>query len=294
MSLLDLHPDVPDPNRPREEKLEIFEAGTGHGALTLNLSRAIHVANTAAPPIPAKECPIEEAEVWEVQKEAYNTWRNNRNAIIHTLDISGEYQAHAQKVVKNFRSGMYFPHVDFHVSTINDYLTSRLKETNGAPFLDHAILDLPSTHSYLEIISKALKPDGTLITFCPSITQINQCVLLAKEEGMPLFLERVLEVGAGVGVGGREWDVRPVKPRAVLKAQEAAKAAEEEATSAMDNTTESLPAKDEGWELVCRPKVGIRVAGGGFLGLWKKIVLFKKDEEAEAVVATHSDADVIV
>jgi hypothetical protein len=28
--------------------------------------------------------------------------------------------------------------------------------------------------------------------------------------------------------------------------------------------------KDEGWQMVCRPKVGDRIIGGGFVGVWKK------------------------
>ncbi|KFX96568.1 hypothetical protein V490_03275, partial [Pseudogymnoascus sp. VKM F-3557] len=55
VSLLDLNPTVPDPSSSSPSPpLEIFEAGTGHGALTLHLARAIHAANPAPPPLPSR------------------------------------------------------------------------------------------------------------------------------------------------------------------------------------------------------------------------------------------------
>ena len=266
-----------------DEKLEIFEAGTGHGALTLHLARAVHGANTTAPAIPSSsvEQPSsseEDQSVIEAGKAvAYNAWRANRRAVIHTLDSSARHSKHAEVVVKNFRNGMYYPHVDFHVGSIEEYLSSRLSESNNKPFLGHTILDLPSTHLYMDIVGQALKSNGTLITFSPSITQINVCVMHTKDKKLPFFLENVLELGAGIGVGGREWDVRPVKPRAVLKAEAEAKLPTEEG-EVSGNTLEEIPvpaapvAPDSGWEMVGRPKVGVRTAGGGFVGVWTRTV----------------------
>jgi tRNA (adenine57-N1/adenine58-N1)-methyltransferase len=125
--------------------------------------------------------------------------------------------------------------------------------------------------------------DGNLIVFNPSITQINECALKIKQEGIPLELDRVIELGVNGGSGGREWDVRPVKPR-VQKVQVAP---EEDAELSSDNASrdaeqeqaEHVPVQDgspsqtpdEGkWAMVCRPKVGERVVGGGFLGVFKK------------------------
>jgi hypothetical protein len=102
-----------------------------------------------------------------------------------------------------------------------------------------------------------------------------------------LFLEKVVEVGGAVGVGGREWDVRPVKPRALLEAKvEDTKQSKylEEGRDILGGPVEDLgelPAKtlvsknpvsdDNGWEMVCRPKVGIRISGGGFVGVWRRM-----------------------
>lgn len=287
VSLLDLHPSTPGAdNGGGQDTLQIFEAGTGHGALTLNLARAIHGANTATPPIP--DLPSKAADENSIKavndglgaktaKEIYDAWRASRRAVIHTLDQSPAYSAHAQKTVKNFRRGMYFPNVDFHVGSIKDYLSDRLSETNKA-FLDHAILDLPNTHTYLDIVGEALKANGSLVTWCPSITQINKCVMLVKEEKMPFLLERVIEVGAGLS-GGREWDVRMVRPRALMKARLEAKipGSKGEVIDPIAEIVEDieLPAepasRNDGWEMVCRPKVGVRIIGGGFTALWRKM-----------------------
>ena len=254
--------------------------------MTLNLARAIHAANTAAPPIPDKRSRIhsengiegvnEGLEAKE-KKEVYNAWRADRRAVVHTLDQSQAYSTHAQKTVQNFRQGMYFPNVDFHVGSIDQYLSERMS-TAKQSFLDHAILDLPNTHQYLEVIGKALKANGSLVTWCPSITQINKCVMLVKKEKMPFLLERVIEVGPGLS-GGKEWDVRMVMPRVLSKVQVGPKKPDlqDELTDLDAEIEQSMelhdrPATQEGgWEMICRPKVGVRVIGGGFIALWRKM-----------------------
>jgi tRNA (adenine57-N1/adenine58-N1)-methyltransferase len=117
--------------------------------------------------------------------------------------------------------------------------------------------------------------NGTLITFCPSITQINAGMTFVRQGAVPLFLEKVIEVGGVVGVGGREWDVRPVKPRALLKARTEDIKPSEEPEDALAEDLEDLrqspDSDDSGWEMVCRPKVGLRIVGGGFVGVWRKM-----------------------
>ncbi|RDL41101.1 uncharacterized protein BP5553_01080 [Venustampulla echinocandica] len=299
LALLDLHPTTPgSTDATNTDRLEIFEAGTGHGALTLHLARAIHAANTTPPTIPDNEdvSPLAEgggsvamnelAAAERSGQETYRAWRASRRAVIHSLDSSSRHSAHAERVVKNFRNGMYFHNIDFHVGSINEYLSERLTENGGVPFLDHAILDLPGCGDYFEIASAALKPNGSLLVFCPSITQINSCVLDSKKNGFPLFLETVVELGTGAGVGGREWDVRQVRPRAYVKAQaEAAKvdqpqqndmAAADEVVAGVHPHEPAAKLNSDGWELICRPKVGERVSGGGFLGLWRKMCFGQK------------------
>ncbi|KAF7948926.1 hypothetical protein EAE96_008106 [Botrytis aclada] len=304
------------------ETLEIFEAGTGAGSLTLHLARAIHGANTRAPPIPklpkTKSKVTPDDDIYDYGGKSsprnqrmtvlYNEWRSQRRAVIHSLDADEHHSRHAQRTVRNYRHGLYFPHIDFHIGSIHDYLSKRLEETKDV-FLDHAILDIPGIQDEMEIVGKCMKPDGRLITWCPSITQHMKCLEIVKGKKLPFVLDRVLELGSQLSTGGREWEVRSVKPRALIKAEKKAKAEEMERedrsknTSTVDEWLSKISSKDEdgvtsedvetsesesvtvqastgegsdltdmsGWETICRPKVGDRVTGGGFVGVWKKM-----------------------
>ncbi|RKF64225.1 tRNA -methyltransferase TrmI [Erysiphe neolycopersici] len=273
VSLLDLHPTVPGT---KAEKLEIFEAGTGHGALTLHLARAIHAANTLPPDIPSENEIATQNK--SAVKEKYEAWRAQRRAIIHTLDNQEKHSSHAAANIKGFRNGIYFPHIDFHHGSIEDFLTAKLAVTHNVPFLEHAILDLPSPHDYMEIVSSAVKDNGQLLVFVPSITQIIKASMLARDEKLPLALENVLELGGMIGTGGREWDVRPVRPRILKRAE----LAEEESPKVNSDLLKQAGKTGElnvgdssmnwkGWEMVCRPKVGVRITNGGFIGIWRKL-----------------------
>lgn len=254
VSLLDLHPDPTGDG----ERIKILEAGTGHGALTLHLSRAIHAAN-ASPNGPIPE--------------------GDRRAIIHTIDVSPRFSEHAQTVVKGFRNGMYADNIDFHVGDVSDWLNNRGEHDSDADF-SHAFLDLPGSDKHLPTVAKALRTDGTLIIFNPSITQITACATRVKEEGLLLELEHVIELGVNGGSRGREWDVRFVHPRVMkeersdtglemeLVAEHSDALEEHAAESTGTNSEESQKSKK--WAIVCRPKVGDRIIGGGFLGVWKK------------------------
>ena len=142
------------------------------------------------------------------------------------------------------------------------------------------------------IVGEALKPNGSLVTWNPSVSQVMKCVEMVRDSRLPFLLERVLETGSGTGAGPREWDVKSVKPRAMVKAEAEAKAAKdawerasEESSGAdeeggqgagamevMDNSDLQAPnTEDSGWEMVCRPKVGLRIEGGGFIGLWRRM-----------------------
>ena len=281
VSLLDLHPQVYDAERAGEGKLEILEAGTGHGGLTIHLSRAIHAGN---PPTP-KSDPEQDPETTDAKVAE---WKERRQAVLHTIDVASQYSAHARQTIAAFRHGQYLHNIDFHTGSVSDWVTSALSDRNDEPFLSHAFLDLPSADTHIDNVAKAVKVDGTLIVFNPSITQINECALKIKQEGIPLELDRVIELGVNGGSGGREWDVRPVKPRPqkvqvasepeIIDGEDAGVSSDEASRDAEQEQAESIPqdaspsqTTDEGkWAMVCRPKVGERVVGGGFLGVFKK------------------------
>ncbi|KAK3623414.1 hypothetical protein LTR56_010393 [Elasticomyces elasticus] len=278
VGLLDLHPEPPRWGDGKEgEKLEILEAGTGHGALTLYLSRAVHGANMPFPRSRQEEGGEEDGAI------AVEQWKASRNAVIHSIEISDKYSSHARTVVDGFRHGMYTPNVDFHVGSVSDITSSLLTSRNNQPFLSHAFLDLPGTEQHLGIVAKALKVDGALIVFCPSITQVMACLETVKTEGVGLEMERVLELGVNGGTGGREWDVRAVRPRAARQhsatGMDSVRDGDGENGNREDSGVELSSGgeedgrgdkKDEGWKMICRPKVGELVVGGGFLGVFRK------------------------
>ncbi|MCJ1477514.1 hypothetical protein MMC13_006186 [Lambiella insularis] len=326
VSLLDLH-FMPDASSSTYQPLEILEAGTGHGSLTLHLARAIHGANSLLdlPPTSVDLGGPTEALSQETSESAVDVHdgsssgsaisdhvsevvstepylikrKENRRAIIHTVDVSAPYSHHATTIVQGFRQGIYARNVDFYVGNVSNWIDEQFRtrtqghvEASETPFLMHAILDLPDSHVYLPKIAPALHTDGVMIVFNPSITQILECMKLITQDGIPLWLDRVLELGAGM-TGGRDWDIRTVKPRALLKAENARKEAqaavynsatssevacnglqEDSSVLAMTRDAEQAQAmyhRKIGWEMICRPRVGERIVGGGFLGVWRKM-----------------------
>ncbi|CAD0112808.1 unnamed protein product, partial [Aureobasidium uvarum] len=287
VSLFDLHPSATDEG----EKIELLEAGTGHGALTLHLSRAIHGANARAPKTApvldgTEDQPVTESGSSEQQPEsddALTAWKASRKAVIHTIDISSKYSKHAAKIVAGFRHGLYADNVDFHVGDVSEWITSEhVRRESEEPFLTHALLDLPATHDHLSAVASALKKDGTLIIFNPSITQILDCIQKIKRQNIPLFLDQTLELGNNGSSGGKPWDLRAVKPRASSKVQPAEDVSESAQSSGSEGSEQSItrdPAQalkeakpeDSNWTYVCRPKVGERITGGGFLGVFRKM-----------------------
>lgn len=325
VSLLDIHVSPPCPTDGATFPLEILEAGTGHGALTLHLARAIHAAN-APPPRSAATQPssssaasdtettssstIEEAEEAEdvsydaplaepatTAADPYEAWRKSRRAVIHTIEISAKHSEQAQRTVSRFRRGMYAHSVDFHVGDVSDWITSQLSSHGttgrGMEFLSHVFLDLPAAEEKLELVAKAMRVDGMLAVFNPSITQIGECVTRIKELKLPFHLEQVVELGPP-----RLWDLRVVRPRSVDRLENARgekrlsiKSGEEGVESAGEEgaegsaegmsdgdvtardleQAEELEKKQGAWKMVCRPKVGERVVGGGFLGVWRRM-----------------------
>ncbi|KAM0207083.1 hypothetical protein ACHAPQ_005921 [Fusarium lateritium] len=263
VSLLDLNL-----SRPGEEEydldsdqtpppFEIFEAGTGMGSLTLHLARALHAANPAVPPslrdsLCTARYKTDEfgLELSEEDQAAYDSYRSSRRAVLHTLDRNHKHSRAAHKLVRQFRRSLYFPTIDFHVGSIDEYISSRLAETDNQPFLSHAILDLPSAHHHASQVIQALHPNGLLVIFTPSISQIADFQAWALRTSQPMRPERVIELEVSTtadGVldtgGGKEWDVKTVIPR---------------------ENPDGAPVQ------VMRPKVGDRISGGGFVAVMRR------------------------
>ncbi|KAK5036586.1 hypothetical protein LTS07_002313 [Exophiala sideris] len=320
VSLLDLHP-VPWTTSQSTEttsspSLEILEAGTGHGSLTLHIAREIAAANPPPLTINAPQIQKEDStrtvkstkpQVDQDLEGAWNDWKRTRKAVLHTVEKVEANRWHAEKVVRGFRQGLYWPHVDFYVGDVRTWVEDRLKQrrdrrrTPPSPesdaaggFLDYVLLDMPGVETQLRHVHTAMPEGAKLVVFAPSVTQIGQCIRIIQEASLPLRMEKVLELGEGIS-NGRQWDVRMVRPRrlddsASEKPTSPAPAAgptevePQAATSASEEITISsesaaadereLPVQEESTDepvMICRPLVGERTIGGGFIGLFKKM-----------------------
>ncbi|KAK1149280.1 hypothetical protein N8T08_006502 [Aspergillus melleus] len=308
VSLLDIHvaPPAEGDDLP---PLEILESGTGHGSLTLHLSRAIQAANPCPPAIPLTsqikylqgrpQRPDEQKDQKDEQsqnsdtpntaeketttpssdpvQEQWDAWRSQRRAVIHTVDVSPSFSARAEKTVRGFRRGLYAGNVDFYVGHAENWIAEQIRQRTPKtllqltkptvePFLTHAILDMPSAHQRIPHVAPILKPNGILAVFMPSITQIGECVDLIRKQNLPFSLDRVVELGAGIS-GGRQWDVRFAVKKS--RADPSSWTADDADAVAVPTPPREEAPRDDG-VLVCRPKVGARIVGGGFVGIWRR------------------------
>lgn len=215
----------------KEAPQQFLECGTGHGSLTLNIVRAIHSGN------------------------AYYDGEDDRSrgAILHSLDKKLKHLKVGMGNLKHFARGMYWPDVEFHLceNGLSEWLdgecASYYREVvgRGSPngFLSGVFLDLPSPELHLSKLAQDLGVDCPIIVFVPSVMQIWDCLSKVKNEGIKLTLTKTYELMPGSGGGGmREWNLR----KAIIR--------------------------ETGLEgMVVRPKVGVRVVGGGFIGVFKKL-----------------------
>lgn len=294
ISLLDIHAEPPSPeNDPTttgdssQPSLQILEAGTGHGSLTLHLSRAIAPSN---PPVTSAIKPISSAKsIYRAGEEsdddiaspdtysdALKQWRSQRRAILHTIDIDPLNRKHADQLIRSYRNATYWPHIDFHVANVKDWIAERLANNGNIPFLDFAILDMPGVESYISPAIPAIKEGGSLLVFVPQITQIATCVQEIVTKDLGLKLEKVVELGDGVSTG-RMWDVRMATLKNTRLSKRVGKKGSDEGeatgeAAGEDKSNESAsPSVGTIPPMVCRPIVGEMTRGGGFVGLWKKI-----------------------
>lgn len=291
VSLLDFHVSSSSSNenaRILEPEIEILEAGTGHGSLTLHLARAIAAANPLPPAAQWPSSTEEKQSLADSQiQQAWNDWRKRRNAVLHTVERYATNSAHAEKIVRGYKQGLYRPHVDFYVGDVTDWVNQQLEDRKSTGlhsslnqekgFLSHVILDLPNVFKHVGGVYKGLRKDGKLLVFAPSITQIGDCVRTIEEQKLPFVLDQVVELGEGIS-NGRRWDVRLVRPRGSKESR----AQNEVEADRIIEPTDTAPTSDlESSEevhtqaapenvMVCRPKVGERIMGGGFVGLWNR------------------------
>ena len=288
--MMDLHPEHPGEIEDDGEPFEVFEAGTGMGSLTLHIARALHAGNPALSKelrdaIPAaKILPIRKPDPASDTVATANlshldlpphlvaeaqAYPSTRRAILHTLDRKALHSFAAHGLVRRFRRGIYLPTIDFHTGSIDGYLTTRLAEHGGKPFLSRAVLDLPAPEASAAPVVRAMRPNATLIVFSPSISQIAAFAAWSAKERQPLRLDRAAELptssSADYGVqeceGGRSWNVSTVVPK---------------------------DSQDGELVQILRPRVGDKVAGGGFVAVFRKI----PEEDAEQIIGNEAVEEV--
>lgn len=278
VSLLDIHvgPPIQSELTTVTPDFEILEAGTGHGALTLQLGRAVAAGNY---PFPHRQ----DFNSPGAYALAVESWKKKRSAIVHTVDIDPLNCKHAEKVISSFRGGIYVPHIDFHAGTAIDWMHEQMASRNKHQFLDVVVLDMPDVHKNLAAAANALRDGGQLLVFVPQITQIAACIQEIQNKRLPLRQRQVVELGEGVSTG-RLWDVRMATVRKAER--EAMKKAQVDKLARTESTTEEdTPPLDEAElaasdlpeitipPMVCRPKVWEVTRGGGFIGLWSRSMI---------------------
>ncbi|KAF2756391.1 S-adenosyl-L-methionine-dependent methyltransferase [Pseudovirgaria hyperparasitica] len=304
VSALDIHlPEIGDSETP---PLEILESGTGHGSLTLHLARAIHGANPPRPRVPSSSTPERNMEdatynghsADDVFEHTMSEWKKNRRAVIHTVDNRPNHAKRGKEIVRGFRRGLYADNVEFHVSDVSSWITrEQERRESEEPFLSHVVLDMPSAQAHLSTIARALRVDGVLAIFNPSITQIGDCEKRIRLEALPLTQDQVIEL-----VSPRPWDLtctvpRSIRPREYPSTQTSAVETEtvdvptEELCTEESVTPETENAGDRSAQsvmnaervepdsvMICRPKFYTGNTGGGFLGVWRRMHLRTVEE----------------
>lgn len=154
---------------------------------------------------------------------------------------------------------------------------------------------MPGPEEHMAALSEALLPDGVLGVFCPSVTQIGDCLRKIRHSGLRLGRDMVLEFpphAEMVGAGLRGWNVKYTVAKAQARANVEAEATAAAAAAALAAVTgeeigvevgsgadgesasegSSEPGVPDGGKevLVCRPSVGERLVGGGFFGIFRK------------------------
>jgi tRNA A58 N-methylase Trm61 len=302
VSLLDLHAILPTTQPAQDgsvKPIEILEAGTGHGSLTIHLARAIAAGNTTQPSstLPrGRQTSTKQMNLSAEDEDAdtnseWSVWFKSRQAVIHTVEKVKQNSIDAERLIRGFRQGIYWPHIDFYADDVDAWLESQLEQrkVRSTGFLSHAILDLPGVEQMVPVVAEALREEAKLMVFCPSITQIAECQKMIHQNKTPLVFEKAVELGEGIS-SGRVWDVRVVLPRKTLVAKEPVMQIEEPEVAADSASDESISSEvgspaaslttnmSEDLKFVCRPKVGEMTFGGGFLGLWRKSTFRRKDQ----------------
>ncbi|TGZ82410.1 S-adenosyl-L-methionine-dependent methyltransferase [Ascodesmis nigricans] len=186
-----------------------------------------------------------------------------RGADVTTVDQREDVSQKAQANIAGYRNGLLLEQgkVDFRVGKIADVI-----QEVGENEFDVVFLDLPDPETYFRDAAKALKADGIVAIWCPSVSQIMKAVKMIEEENLPLTMDKTIEFpgGSGSGAGLRRWTIRNAVIRASVKGRGVSVREQEGAVELGEGL------EDARVEMVCRPSVGEMIVGGGFLGMFRR------------------------
>ena len=98
---------------------------------------------------------------------SYDHMKDDRQAVIHTVDVSWRRSKHAEKTVKGFRRGIYADDIVFHVGDVSQWIDeqvySRGLGQNTKAFLSHIVLDMPSSFQHVEKAASVLHTNGNFL-----------------------------------------------------------------------------------------------------------------------------------
>ncbi|KAI9315859.1 S-adenosyl-L-methionine-dependent methyltransferase [Dichotomocladium elegans] len=115
----------------------ILEAGTGNGALTLYLARAVSL-----------------------------------DGHVHTFDIRESHSRTAQKHVERYERGRYRDTVSFHLGDVTEMAPVIIPDFQ----VDGIVLDMPEPNKALEALLPVLKDDRFIVCYLPNMTQVLDLV----------------------------------------------------------------------------------------------------------------------
>ncbi|KAJ2559835.1 hypothetical protein EV175_000149 [Coemansia sp. RSA 1933] len=182
----------------------VLEAGTGNGALTMYLARAVGPVGH-----------------------------------VHTVERHLDTSKHAHAMVEQFQRGRLLRQTTFHVGMLGEAIDSiaasmvqgqqavvdgvvSVQTAMEQPMFDGVVLDMPMPWPQLPHIHRFLKTDRFAVCYLPNMSQVMELVRACRT--MPLLVEAVAEVD------WRLWDVRAATVRENNTSSDAAdKAAIEDA-----------------------------------------------------------------
>ncbi|CDS08781.1 hypothetical protein LRAMOSA10142 [Lichtheimia ramosa] len=134
----------------------ILEAGTGNGALTLYLARAV-----------------------------------SSQGRVDTFDIRETHSNAAKKHVQRYDRGRFKDVVSFHLGNVADHVTQLVDDDDEKEIFDGIMLDMPEPNKTIESLLPYLRNDRFIVCYLPNMTQVLDLVQAIR--GLPVMMESCIE-----------------------------------------------------------------------------------------------------